>query len=212
MTEILDENKEPLNGDLIGVYQDVFLQMVEKEDTDLSIDDIENGNLKSDSKFVADRPFMVVLQIDNEVIAIGRVKDPLWCKTCENQPTEYIDITDQVTTSKIDKEKNAIHTENHHLNPTLNLNLTNLKSSLMDTLPPKDESKDKSKDESKDKSKDESRDESKTEATTTKDDDDETTMENSQTDKTGSSETAPENTKEKDKNSDLKSEEKDIKS
>ena len=63
-----------LNGDLIGVYQDVFLQMVEKEDTDLSSDDIENGNLKSDSKFVADRPFMVVLQIDNEVIAIGRVK------------------------------------------------------------------------------------------------------------------------------------------
>ena len=63
-----------LNGDLIGVYQDVILQMVEKEDTDLTSDDIENGNLKSDSKFVADRPFMVILQIDNEVIAIGRVK------------------------------------------------------------------------------------------------------------------------------------------
>ena len=70
-----------LNGDLIGVYQDVILQMVEKEDSDLTSDDIENGNLKPDSKFVADRPFMVVLQIDNEVIAIGRVKVNIIKKT-----------------------------------------------------------------------------------------------------------------------------------
>ena len=59
------------------------------------------------------------------------IQDPLWCKTCEDQPTGYIDITDKVTTSNLDKENELVEARGGK----------NLKSSMLVTpIPSKDES------------------------------------------------------------------------
>ena len=89
-----------LNGDFIGVYQDVYLQMLETEDADLLDEDIEMQNAETDLEFIVNQPFMAILQVDHEILAVGRIKDPLWCKTCSEKPQGYIDISNEMMFDK----------------------------------------------------------------------------------------------------------------
>ena len=75
VVEILDENDEALEGDFIGVYQDVFLEMIESDaEHSFLTQDIENRNAPTDIEFHVNKPFMFLVKMDHELLAVGRVK------------------------------------------------------------------------------------------------------------------------------------------
>ena len=74
--------------------------MLETEDADLLDEDIEMQNAETDLEFIVNQPFMAILQVDHEILAVGRIKDPLWCKTCSEKPQGYIDISNEMMFDK----------------------------------------------------------------------------------------------------------------
>ena len=83
--QIKDENDEALEGDYIGVYQDVFLEMIESDaDHSFLSEDIDNRNAATEIEFHVNKPFMVLVKMDHELLAVGRVMDPHWCKFCHS--------------------------------------------------------------------------------------------------------------------------------
>ena len=74
--------------------------MLGTEDADLLDEDIEMQNADTDLEFIVNRPFMAILQVDHEILAVGRIKDPLWCKTCSEKPQGYIDISNEMMFDK----------------------------------------------------------------------------------------------------------------
>lgn len=80
-----------LTGDRVGVYQDIYLQMIEGNVGKMII----NGDVgKNDSDegvkeiFEANRPFLIVLELGGEIAAIGRISNPNWCKYCTANHTQ----------------------------------------------------------------------------------------------------------------------------
>ena len=87
-----------IKGDQVAVYQDTYLELIENDSTNNSkmqtnqLDDsIQNLSLlglrttaKADKKksFNVNRPFVFIFEINNQIVALGRIKDPHWCKLC----------------------------------------------------------------------------------------------------------------------------------
>ena len=82
VVDILDENDSALNGDFIGVYQDVFLEMIESDaEHSFLNEDIENRNAPTEIEFHVNKPFMFLVKMDHELLAVGRVKVNFQCNT-----------------------------------------------------------------------------------------------------------------------------------
>ena len=87
-----------IKGDQVAVYQDTYLELIENDSTNNSkmqtnqLDDsIQNLSLlglrttaKADKKksFNVNRPFVFIFEINHQIVALGRIKDPHWCKFC----------------------------------------------------------------------------------------------------------------------------------
>ena len=56
------------------MYQNVILQLLESEDTAILSQDIETQNLATELKIMCNRPFMLILHVDHEILAVGRIK------------------------------------------------------------------------------------------------------------------------------------------
>ena len=57
----------------MGVYQDVLIDMTESEDSGLLAEDIDIKNAEADLKLTANRPFLFMVKMDHELLAIGRI-------------------------------------------------------------------------------------------------------------------------------------------
>ena len=82
-----------ITGDQVAVYQDTYLELSETKD---NLPEKEEASLKNTTKglelikdvkektvFKANRPFLFVFAIESHIVALGRVKDPSWCKLCD---------------------------------------------------------------------------------------------------------------------------------
>ena len=75
----------------MAVYQDTYLEMSEnnaatteaqsKNETLAVLEPIKAIDEKK--LFKANRPFFFVFVMKTHIVALGRIKDPLWCKTCK---------------------------------------------------------------------------------------------------------------------------------
>ena len=64
LTRVFNENDEALEGDFIGVYQDVFLEMLESDaDHSFLSEDIDNRNAATDIEFHVNKPFMFLIKM-----------------------------------------------------------------------------------------------------------------------------------------------------
>jgi hypothetical protein len=63
-----------LNGDFVGVYQDVFVEMIESEGNSYMHDDIETSNMDTQLVFRVNKPFLFMLRMDHELLGLGRIK------------------------------------------------------------------------------------------------------------------------------------------
>lgn len=64
---------QALEGDSVGVYQDVHLEMIETDGTAFLDVDIEHRSAPSQMQFLVNRPFMFMIKMDHELIGMGRV-------------------------------------------------------------------------------------------------------------------------------------------
>lgn len=64
-----------LEGDFVGVYQDVLLDNTESDTDDglLNEEQIEIKNAETELKLNANRPFMFMIRMDHELLGLGRV-------------------------------------------------------------------------------------------------------------------------------------------
>ncbi len=74
----------------VGVYHDAFLELAEStgdtpsgekaeaEKEDKDEDKEEKDDEEKEMELVADKPFLFVLVLDRDVVAMGRIKDPYW--------------------------------------------------------------------------------------------------------------------------------------
>ena len=125
--------------DTVGVYQDCFLDLSESPDLDNSGGEKEvfevkdKHNMKeedgdsrtsqdtesdddSDSKeFKVDQPFLLILELDRKILAIGRIKDPTWCKFCIGGPRNETSAAE-----KQDEQREGLsnHEKDEHDNST----------------------------------------------------------------------------------------------
>ena len=85
-----------IKGNRVAVYQDTYLELIEStnksgskkeshyfNDTLLAPGQLKLEKTESKAKsFMANRPFLFVFEINRHIVALGRIKDPHWCKTC----------------------------------------------------------------------------------------------------------------------------------
>ena len=64
-----------MEGDFVGVYQDVLLDNTESDTDDglLNEEQIEIKNAETELKLNANRPFMFMIRMDHELLGLGRV-------------------------------------------------------------------------------------------------------------------------------------------
>jgi hypothetical protein len=80
-----------IKGDQVAVYQDTYLELAEsvsstsdiksKNDTIAVLEPVKS--IDEDKLFKVNRPFFFVFMIKSQIVALGRVKDPNWCKNCK---------------------------------------------------------------------------------------------------------------------------------
>ena len=80
-----------IKGDQVAVYQDTYLELAEsvssssdvmsKNDTIAVLEPVKA--IDEDKLFKANRPFIFVFIVKSQIVALGRVKDPFWCKNCK---------------------------------------------------------------------------------------------------------------------------------
>ena len=75
----------------MGVYQDTFLELIESTRLDPEKDKSEAKATSTESlqqeEVVVDRPFLFLLSVDRDILALGRIRDPYWCKFCKKKYT-----------------------------------------------------------------------------------------------------------------------------
>ena len=86
-----------IKGDQVAVYQDTYLELAEsvssssdatsKNDTIAVLEPVKA--IDENKLFKADRPFFFVFIVNSQIVALGRVKDPLWCKNCKRYTFYY---------------------------------------------------------------------------------------------------------------------------
>ena len=62
-----------LEGDFVGVYQDVLLEMIETQEDGILSQDIDVKNAQAEVKVKANEPFMFMIKMDHELLGLGRV-------------------------------------------------------------------------------------------------------------------------------------------
>ena len=62
-----------LEGDFVGVYQDVLLEMIETQEDGILSQDIDVKNAQAEVKIKANQPFMFMIKMDHELLGLGRV-------------------------------------------------------------------------------------------------------------------------------------------
>ncbi len=86
---ISDESSgEALPASFVGVYQDAFLELTESTSTDPKADKSESydpGDDPERPQLTVNKPFLFIMEVDEDIIAFGRVKDPYWCKFCKDK-------------------------------------------------------------------------------------------------------------------------------
>ena len=74
-----------MEGDFVGVYQDVLIDITEtSSDNGFLDDDIDIKNAETELKVKANRPFMFMIKMDHELLGLGRITVHTKIKT---QPT-----------------------------------------------------------------------------------------------------------------------------
>ena len=82
-----------ITGDQVAVYQDTYLELSETKDDVPGKEEASSTtttkvlglikDVKEKAVFKANRPFLFVFAIESHIVALGRVKDPSWCKLCD---------------------------------------------------------------------------------------------------------------------------------
>ena len=95
-----NETGHGITGDKVAVYQDTYLELAEsvssisddksKNDTIAVLEPVKE--IDQDKLFKANRPFFFVFIIKNQIVALGRIKDPLWCKNCKRYKFLLLDL------------------------------------------------------------------------------------------------------------------------
>ena len=64
-----------MEGDFVGVYQDVLLDITESptEDGLLEEEHIQINNAETEVKLNANKPFMYMIKMDHELLGLGRI-------------------------------------------------------------------------------------------------------------------------------------------
>ena len=65
--------EKALEGDFVGVYQDVLLEMIETQEDGILSQDIDVKNAQAEVKVKANQPFMFMIKMDHELLGLGRV-------------------------------------------------------------------------------------------------------------------------------------------
>jgi len=58
---------------MILFFQDAVLDMTES-----TKERVRNESLKADVEFFVNRPFFFIVEMDHDILALGRIKDPTW--------------------------------------------------------------------------------------------------------------------------------------
>ena len=85
MTIFANSTGETVKGNEVGIYQDTYLELSESPQASSPgpVDEpLVDAITDVADDFNADQPFIFLITQSNYLLALGRVKDPFWCKFC----------------------------------------------------------------------------------------------------------------------------------
>ena len=87
-----------IKGDQVAVYQDTYLELTEinsSSNPKMQVNKSHDSNQEPGSLglgkteltdkrklFIVNRPFLFIFEINRHIVALGRIRDPHWCKFC----------------------------------------------------------------------------------------------------------------------------------
>ncbi|XP_040569851.1 serpin B6 [Lepeophtheirus salmonis] len=77
LKNIKDKDGHSISGDEVYVFQDTYLEMIESSNSKISLPEVKNDRVL---KF--DKPFLLFVEIRDDLIAFGRIMNPNECNNC----------------------------------------------------------------------------------------------------------------------------------